>query len=279
MKYGIVTSAGTVQDYVAMAREAETNGWDGVFVWDDICVGPDPVYDPWVVLGAMAVSTERVTLGSMVFSLARRRPWKVARETLTVDNLCNGRLVIPVGFGGAWDGGYSRVNTDEPGRKQRREKLDECLAILERAWSGEAFDYSGKHYQATDLVFRPRPVQRPRIPVWTVGAWPHDRSLARSAHWDGVIGTDLSPGASEEAPVPPETVGRIKDWMAERRGTLDGFDVIVEGVTDGGDPQAAADHVRSYREVGATWWIESHWGGDITADFLLQRIRQGPPRA
>jgi len=183
MKYGIVTSAGTVHDYVTMAREAEAHGWDGVFVWDDICVGPRDVFDPWVTLGAMALGTVRITLGAMVFSLARRRPWKVARETLTLDNLANGRLVVPVGFGGSWDGGFSRVNTDEPGRKARREKLDECLEILARAWSGEPFDYEGKHYRAKDLVFRPRPVQQPRIPVWTIGAWPHERSLGRSARW------------------------------------------------------------------------------------------------
>ncbi|QDP95513.1 LLM class flavin-dependent oxidoreductase [Microlunatus elymi] len=278
MKYGIVTSAGTVRDYVTMAREAEAGGWDGVFVWDDICVGPIPTYDPWVALGAMAVSTERITLGSMVFSLARRRPWKVARETLTLDILSAGRLVLPVGFGGEWDGGYSRVNTDEPGRRERREKLDECLAILDLAWTGESFDYDGKHYQAKELVFRPRPVQRPRIPVWTVGAWPHDRSLARSARWDGVITADRSPGAGEYDVVQPAAVAKIRDWMLDRRGSLDGFDVIAEGTTDGSDPDAAAAHVAPYREAGATWWIESHWDDEITADFLLNRIRQGPPR-
>lgn len=277
MKYGIVTSAGTVRDYLTMAHEAEATGWDGVFVWDDICIGPSPVYDPWVVLGAMAVITERVTLGAMVFSLARRRPWKVARETLTLDNLSNGRVVLPVGFGGAWDGGYSRVNTDESGRRERREKLDECLAILDLAWTGESFSYDGKHYKARDLVFRPRPVQRPRIPVWTVGAWPHDRSMARSARWDGIITTDRSPGTSEYDLVQPWTVAKVREWMLERRGSLDRFDIIAEGVTDGADPRAAAAHVEPYREAGATWWIESHWGDKITADFLLDRIRQGPP--
>src|SRR5690606_3405733 len=84
MKYGIVTSYGTIHDYVEMARQAEEHGWDGIFVWDDICIGPTEVFDPWVALGAIAMVTERIALGAMVFSLARRRPWKVARETLTL---------------------------------------------------------------------------------------------------------------------------------------------------------------------------------------------------
>ncbi len=114
MKFGVVTSFGSVHDYVDMARDAEASGWDGVFAWDDISVDRGDVFDPWVVLGAMAAVTERITLGAMVFSLARRRPWKVARETITIDNLSNGRFVLPVGLGGTWDGGYSRVSTDEP---------------------------------------------------------------------------------------------------------------------------------------------------------------------
>lgn len=277
MKYGIVTSAGSIREYTTMATEAESHGWDGVFVWDDICVGPLPVFDPWVVLGAMSVLTERITLGAMVFSLGRRRPWKVARETLSVDNLSNGRLVLPVGFGGDWDGGYSRVNTDAPDRKTRRERLDECLEILELAWTGEPFDYAGKHYQATDLVFQPRPVQQPRIPVWSVGAWPHERSLARSARWDGIIATDMSPSATENEPVSPAAVASIRQWMQERRGSLDGFDIVAEGTTDGTDPVADAKLVDPYGDAGATWWIESHWDTGVTADFLLERIRRGPP--
>jgi alkanesulfonate monooxygenase SsuD/methylene tetrahydromethanopterin reductase-like flavin-dependent oxidoreductase (luciferase family) len=126
VKFGVVTSFGGIHDYVEMAKEAEASGWDGVFTRDDISVGPRVVFDPWVALGAMAAVTERVTLGAMVFSLARRRPWKVARETLTLDNLSNGRLVIPVGLGGDWDGGYSRVNTDDPTRRVRAQTVDEC---------------------------------------------------------------------------------------------------------------------------------------------------------
>jgi alkanesulfonate monooxygenase SsuD/methylene tetrahydromethanopterin reductase-like flavin-dependent oxidoreductase (luciferase family) len=95
MKFGVVTSFGSAQDYVAMAREAEETGWDGVFAWDDISVDRGDVFHPWVVLGAMAAVTDRVTLGAMVFSLPRRRPWKVARESITLDHLCDGRPAAP----------------------------------------------------------------------------------------------------------------------------------------------------------------------------------------
>lgn len=278
VKSGIVTSAGSIHDYIAMAKAAEDCGWDGVFVWDDIAIGPGSVFDPWVALGGMATVTERITLGAMVFSLARRRPWKVARETLTLDNLANGRLVIPVGFGGDWDGGYARVNTDQPDRKSRREKLDECLEILDLAWTGAPFDFEGKHYQCTNLQFLPRPVQRPRIPVWTVGAWPHERSLQRSARWDGIIAVDMSGEAEHgDDELSPEVVGSIKAWMAEHRQSAAPFDIVVEGTTDGADHEATRRRLQPLAEAGATWWIESHWGEGVTADTLLERIRQGPP--
>lgn len=278
MKFGFVTSAGTIHDYVEMARQAEAHGWDGIFAWDGISIESREVFDPWVALGAMATVTERITLGAMVFSLARRRPWKVARETLTLDNLSNGRLVIPVGFGGDWDGGYSHVNTDQPARKLRAQKLDECLAILEKAWTGEPFDFHGTHYQATNLEFRPRPVQQPRIPVWTVGAWPHEKSLARSARWDGIIAIDLSPGMNPFDAISPERIGEIKAWMDDRRQSSEPFDIVVEGVTDPADNAGNRDRLMPLAEAGATWWIESRWDERETAASLLERIRQGPPR-
>ena len=278
MKIGIVTSFGDIHDYLTMAREAEYHGWDGVFAWDDICIGPREVFYPWVTLGAMAAVTERITLGAMVFSLARRRPWKVARETLTLDNLSNGRLVIPVGLGGEWDGGYSRVNTDQPARKVRAEKLDECLAILEKAWMGDPFDFEGTHYRATNLEFQPRPVQRPRVPIWTVGAWPYERSLARSARWDGIVVADMSPEATPGQDISPKTIRAIKAWMGERRSPRDPFDIVVEGVTDGADPEGTRARLAPLAEAGATWWIESRWADGESAETLLERIRQGPPQ-
>ena len=277
MKFGIVTSFGSVHDYVQMAREAEATGWDGVFAWDDISVERGDVFDPWVVLGAMAAVTERVTLGAMVFSLARRRPWKVARETITIDHLTNGRFVLPVGLGGTWDGGYSRVNTEDPSRRVRAEKLDESLEILELAWSGETVSYRGTHYQMEDLHFDPRPVQRPRIPVWPVGAWPYPKSLRRAARWDGVIVSDMSEGSDDEG-TPPTAVAGVTAWMRENRASAGPFDVIAEGITSGVNLAADRTKLEPLADAGATWFIESRWEADQSVKTLRERIRLGPPR-
>ena len=276
MKFGIVTSYGSPQEYVAMARDAEEAGWDGVFVWDDISVDRDDVFDPWVMLGGMAAVTERVTLGAMVFSLARRRPWKVARETLTLDQLSNGRLVVPVGLGGTWDGGYARVSTEDPAKRVRAEKLDECLAILELAWSGATVSYQGAHYWMRDLRFDP-PVQRPRIPVWPVGAWPYPRSLRRAARWDGMVLSDMS-GASDSGKGTPAVVADVAAWMAEHRDGSGPFDIVIEGITSGVDHEADRAMLEPMAEAGATWFIESRWEEDQSVDTVQERIRRGPPR-
>jgi alkanesulfonate monooxygenase SsuD/methylene tetrahydromethanopterin reductase-like flavin-dependent oxidoreductase (luciferase family) len=277
MKFGVVTSFGSVHDYVEMAREAETTGWDGVFVWDDIVVDRGDVFDPWVMLGAMAAVTERVTLGAMVFSLARRRPWKVARETITIDNLSNGRFVLPVGLGGTWDGGYARVSTDDPARRVRAEKLDECLEILELAWTGETVSYQGTHYSMQDLRFDPRPVQLPRIPVWPVGAWPYPKSLSRAARWDGVIVSDLSAHNNDEE-TSAGVVANVAAWMAQHRESSDPFDIITEGITSGTDHAADRAKLEPLAQAGASWFIESRWDDDQSTETVLERIRRGPPR-
>jgi alkanesulfonate monooxygenase SsuD/methylene tetrahydromethanopterin reductase-like flavin-dependent oxidoreductase (luciferase family) len=277
MKFGVVTSFGSARDHVDMARDAEEAGWDGVFAWDDISVERGDVFDPWVVLGAMAAVTERVTLGAMVFSLPRRRPWKVARETITLDNLSDGRLVLPVGLGGTWDGGYSRVSTEDPSRRVRAEKLDECLDILELAWSGETVSYRGTHYWMRDLHFDPRPVQRPRIPVWPIGVWPHPRSLRRAARWDGIVVSDMS-GASEDEKATPQVVANVTAWMAEHRTSAGPFDIVIEGITTGTDHAADRAALEPMAEAGATWFVESRWEEDQSVDTVRQRIRRGPPR-
>jgi alkanesulfonate monooxygenase SsuD/methylene tetrahydromethanopterin reductase-like flavin-dependent oxidoreductase (luciferase family) len=179
MNYGFIVTVGDPRSVAELAREAETAGWDGVFTWDGIRVGEMETYDPWVVMAAMAMMTELVRIGAILTPPARRRPWKLARETMTLDHLSGGRLVLPVGLGALDDGGFAKVGEPTDG-KVRAERLDESLEILTGLWSGELFSYEGKHYRIAEMTFRPPTLQRPRIPIWVVGAWPSRKSMNRA---------------------------------------------------------------------------------------------------
>lgn len=276
MKFGFIASHVSATDAVQLAVEAEQAGWDGIFTWDGIGIAGLRAFDPWVLLGAMAGATERITLGAMIFPLARRRPWKVAKEAVTIDHLSGGRLVIPVGLGVPEDRAFSGVNTDTPDRKTRAEQLDECLELLERFWTGEPVTYAGKHYQVDDMQLLPRPVNG-RIPIWTVAAWPKPKSMARAVRLDGIIPADTTdPNLAPAATIRAKTVRDIAAWMREHRETDLPFDLVCEGTTSG-DPATDRDTLQPLADAGATWFIESRWGETETYDTLVERIRQGPP--
>ena len=234
MRHGIILTAGDPREAAELAARAEAAGWDGVFTWDGIAIGPGDTYDPWVVMAAMAMRTERVTLGAIVTPPARRRPWKLARETMTLDRLSDGRLVLPVGLGALDDAAFANVGEPTDART-RAELLDESLAILEGLWSGEPFAFAGRHHRFGAMTFRPTPVQRPRIPIWVIGAWPAERSMASAARWDGII-----PQVRDDAGLPasptPDQLREIVAWIAAARaaeGRSGPYDVIAQGDHDG----------------------------------------------
>ena len=83
-----------------LAREAESAGWDGFFIWDHVIwSSPEeqPVVEPWVALTAIAMATERIRIGPIITPLPRRRPWQVARQAASLDQLSGGRLILGVG--------------------------------------------------------------------------------------------------------------------------------------------------------------------------------------
>ena len=288
-----------------VAREAEEAGWDSVFVFDSLyseswgTAGPPPTADPWIALAAMAAATERVLLGPMIAPLSRHKPWKLARETVTLDHLSNGRLVLPVGLGFTGDGGYAN-DGEELDRKTRAEMLDEALAILDGLWSGEPFSFQGEHYNVEEMTFLPKPVQSPRIPVWVVGAWPRPKSMRRAARWDGVLPVLQPKGAVANEPSPQdvgrelrergaylgmavEQIAEVRDFVAAERDASAPFDIVIEGWSSTSDPRRAAARISEYERAGATWWLESVFSWlflpphDI--ERMRHRIRQGPPRA
>ena len=186
MKFGIILNQGDPRTIAEPATEAEAAGWDGAFTYDAIAIGDTPMWDPWVVLAGMAMRTDRVTLGAIVFAPTCRRPWKLYREALTLDHLSSGRLVLPVGLGALDDAGFGNVG-EKTDVRERAAILDETLAILDGLSTGGPFGFHGEHYQFEPMTFRPRPVQQPRIPIWAVGVWPRERSIARALRWDGIV--------------------------------------------------------------------------------------------
>jgi hypothetical protein len=275
MKFGFVLPKGDARTAADFARQAEQSGWDGFFVWE-------PVWgiDAWVSLTAVAMVTDQILLGTMLSPLSRMRPWKIASEAATLDNLSNGRVILSVGLG-AIDTGFEDFGeiTD---RKTRAELLDESLQILTGLWSGKPFTHSSKHYQIniTEDIFQPPPppIQKPRIPIWVVGAWPSKKSMHRAISYDGLLPAIIKEsGEVSLDPIQPSDLVEIKHFTEENRESDAPFDIIVEGRTPGNDPVKAAEMVASYRDSGATWWIEALWD-EPDYEKVFAHIKQGPPR-
>jgi alkanesulfonate monooxygenase SsuD/methylene tetrahydromethanopterin reductase-like flavin-dependent oxidoreductase (luciferase family) len=283
MRYGIIIWASSDPRVLAeLAHEAEAAGWDGVFIPDCISIETDthpakPGFDPWVALAVMAMRTQRIRMGTMITAVTRRRPWKLARETVTLDHLSNGRLILSVGLGPVYDdAGFYKVG-EVLDRKVRAERTDETLAILNGLWSGQPFSFSGKHYQVQEMTLLPPPVQSPRIPIWVVGAWLRMKSMQRALRWDGLLPAIKNADGSW-GDITPDSIRAMKAFVDEHRTATTPFDIVVEAVTPGDDRAKAAAIVRPFAEAGATWWIESTWTMPGEVDVQLTRIRQGPPR-
>ena len=278
MKYGFVLPSGDARTAAELAVELERAGWDGIFVWE-------PVWgvDAWVSLTACAMVTERLRLGTMLTPPSRMRPWKLASETATLDNLSGGRVILAVGLG-ALDVGFEAFG-EVIDRRERAELMDEALEIIDGLWRSASpkesgFEHHGKHYSIDvrgDFMSKPAPpVQRPRIPIWVVGAWPGDKPMARVAKYDGWIPTSRGADGNFRQSVPDE-VRAGSAWLAARRPGGAPIDIIMEWDTSGDDEIAARAKVREMSDAGATWYIEAMWSAP-NHDDVLERARRGPPR-
>ncbi len=239
-----------------IARDAEAAGWDGVFVWDHlqwVDVHP-PVHDPWVLLGAIAQTTERVRLGTLVTPLSRRRPWVVAKQLTTLDHLSGGRAVLGVGLGEPPDRDFGAFG-DEAGLRARAVMLDDGLELIDELLRGGPVVHHSSSYDVeADLL--PTPVQRPRPPIWVAGVVPNKRPLLRARRWDGIVpigATDL---------LRPDALAR---YLGEVEG---GWDVVASW--------APGVPAKEYAAVGVTWLVESASPTGDWVDEFHDRIRRDP---
>jgi alkanesulfonate monooxygenase SsuD/methylene tetrahydromethanopterin reductase-like flavin-dependent oxidoreductase (luciferase family) len=245
---------------VDMAIAAEDAGWDAVFLWDHLRWIVDwnlDVHDPWALLSAMAVRTERVRLGTCVTPVPRRRPHVLAKQVVTLDHLSQGRAVLGVGLGEPPDADFSDLG-DEPDPRVRAARLDEGLAIIDGLMRGDRVDHDGEHFTVHAAVL-PAAVQRPRPPIFVAGVVPNRRPLARALRWDGFfpIGTDslLSPD---------QIAAYVGD--VERPDSWD----LYAALTYDHDPS-------EFAAIGVTWLVQGAWPVGDWVDELSARIAAGPP--
>src|SRR5437763_15281634 len=221
---------------VDLAKRAEGSGWDGVFIWDHVAYRERgwPVAEPYVTVSAIAAVTSRIRLGVMVSALARRRPWKFARETATLDVLSGGRLLVGIGLGSQAHEEFAAFGED-PDPRVRAARIDEGLEVLTGLWSGKPFAFQGQHFRVQETVFLPRPHQRPRPPIWIAGRWPARPPFCRAARFDGVFPT-FQGVEHDQRPTPDQLLAVVEYARSQRDPADGGFNVVLEAQSDGPDP-------------------------------------------
>jgi len=274
MQFGFVLPGGTAIEQLELAVAAEQAGWDGLFVFE-VAYG----VDPWTLLSAIAQRTSRIKLGTMLTPLPWRRPWKLASQVATLDQLSNGRAILAVGLG-ATDPELGSTG-EETDRRKRAEMLDEGIDLIRGLWEGR-MRFAGQHFDLDlqvrqDFAVACQPVQK-RIPIWVVGAWPRTRSMQRVLRCDGLLPNVATADGFGRAT--PDDVRAMRAWLVEHGAAHPDFDIVAEGETPTDDAAAAAEQVRPFAEASTTWWLETRW---MTPEHerLAQvgaRLAAGPPR-
>ncbi|NUM46654.1 MAG: LLM class flavin-dependent oxidoreductase [Anaerolineales bacterium] len=274
MNFGLALPYNNTRLVGKFAQMAEDSGWDGIFLGDAIWCE-----DPMLALAAAAMHTRHIRLGMMIVPVPLRRPWKLASESLALDQLSEGRLVLGLGTGAVWMG-WQSFPDEVTDPKTRAEMLDETIDILTLLYQRKPFDYEGKHYRLKlslmdEMHYPPKPVQQPRIPLWAVGFWPRKKSMQRTLKCDGIIPEKLSAEGKAED-VTPEDIRAVKAYVEANRTLTTPFEIVMNGRTTELDPVERQEKLRAWKEAGVTWWIEGLWGD--SEENVIEQIRRGPPR-
>ena len=272
--FGALSDPNTLVD---LAVDAERSGWDGFFLWDHMLLWDlNPIADPWIALAAIAAKTERIRIGPMVTPVARRRPWKVAREATSLDQLSRGRLIFGAGLGNPADAEFEAFG-ENPDARVRAAKLDEGLDVIAGMWSGQPYGYRGQHNRIESFSFLPRPLQQPRIPVWIAGKWPNRPPFRRAARWDGAF-----PMMVGDEQMTPDDVREVVGYLSRYLDPEKPFDVSIflGGMVDRSGLQPGL--MEEFAHAGVTWLHDGPGFDDATTagvDAFRHHLRKGPPKA
>ena len=269
MKFGVALPYGSARSTAKLCQTAEAAGWDGCFMGDAIWCE-----DPMIALAAAAMVTQRIRLGTMIIPMPLRRPWKIASESVALDRLSDGRLILGLGAGAVWMG-WQSFPDEVTDTRLRAEMLDESIDILTLLYQRKPFDYAGKHFHLKltlldEMHYPPRPVQQPRIPLWVVGIWQRPKSMQRVLKCDGVL-LEKRDAAGQAADVTPADVRAVHSFVQAERTLTSPFDIVMQGKIAHLAPAQQQDVLLEWQAAGATWWIENLIGlSESEATTFLQ---------
>ncbi len=256
-----------------LAATAEQAGWDGFYLWDHMLAEPGmAVAEAWTTLAAIAMATTTIRLGALVTPLSRRRPWVMARQIATLDQLSGGRLVVGVGLG---DDGWQEFSAfgEQTSPRARGELLDESLGIVLRLLSGNEVHYRGAHFTVDSPAMLPKPLQDP-VPFWAACRWPNRKPLARAARLQGCFPIFAGSG---QRPAPPSGA-EVTALRAELTalGAPRSLDIAVRCATHRLRPAERAAAVADLATAGVTWLLEGFGPGQDAAEVEAY-VQAGPP--
>ena len=274
MKFGIHYSLGvgvhpSADDYIRIAQQAEACGYRSVWLGDHIVVPEQiaapypytkdgsvgfarntPWPDPFVLLAAIAVKTEKILLGTSVIIVPYRNPLHVAKAVATVDQVSHGRYLFGVGIG------WLKEEFDalkEP-FSERAARTREYLQVMKALWSGEVARFQGKYFSFPDQHVNPLPVQKPHPPIIFGGE--STPALKRIAD----LGDGWQPG-----PVPldvfQERLGKLKTLMEERGRSMSQLFLSMIGSAQ--DLQQHPEKLAALEELGVQEMILFMTGASV----------------
>ncbi len=257
-RFGVLTfQAMPFADLLEDVQFAERAGLDAVWLADQMVPDSMPVLEAWTALAALAVSTTRIRIGTLITNAALRNAMLLARQALTVDQVAHGRVDLGLGAGYYADD-HRWLGIDYLDAKGRAQRLTEVAEVLDRALRGERVTYDGSHVRLEDAPSMP-PSQHPRMPLWiAVLGSTSMRLAARLADGAAFVG-DAGASVKESLPRLAERIKQLHATCSEldrqpaslRCAYLAGF--AHEPVFSSRD--ATVDFVGRFAAVGVTEFV------------------------
>jgi len=255
-------------DVVEVAQHAAATGWDGVYVADHFMASGSPSTPPETptlecgsLVAAIAALVPRVRIGTLVYGNTYRHPAVLANMAATADHISGGRFTLGVGAG--WqENEHQQYGIALPPVRERLDRFEEALQVLHGLLEQPTTTFTGRHYQLTDAICEPKPVQRP-LPI-LIGGGGERRMLGIVARYAAIWNTWGTPDliAHKSAVLDrhcadlgrdPATIARSAQAMVlvdSDPAAVEAFAAKVPAPVIGGSPEQLVDVIGRYAQAG-----------------------------